>query len=87
MNSPEEERETEPETRRETLGYWGYRSAEWLAMSLPERTGRRVFETLGRVAHRRLHGVRATVAANQVPSPPDPAQPSHEQTRQKGSER
>jgi len=66
MNSPEEERETEPETRRETLGYWGYRSAEWLAMSLPERTGRRVFETLGRIAHRRLHGVRATVAANQA---------------------
>ena len=30
----------------------------------------------------------ATVAADQVPSPPDPAQtPSHEQTRQKGSER
>lgn len=66
MTSPEEERETEPETRRETLGYWGYRSAEWLAMSLPEPTGRRVFETLGRVAHRRLHGVRATVAANQA---------------------
>jgi lauroyl/myristoyl acyltransferase len=66
MTSPDEERETEPETRRETLGYWGYRSAEWLAMSLPERTGRRVFETLGRVAHRRLHGVRATVAANQA---------------------
>jgi len=66
MTSPEEERETEPETRRETLGYWGYRSAEWLAMSLPERTGRRVFEALGRVAHRRLHGVRATVAANQA---------------------
>ena len=66
MTSPGEERETEPETRRETLGYWGYRSAEWLAMSLPERTGRRVFETLGRVAHRRLHGVRATVAANQA---------------------
>lgn len=66
MTSQEEERETEPETRRETLGYWGYRSAEWLAMSLPERTGRRVFETLGRVAHRRLHGARATVAANQA---------------------
>lgn len=66
MTSQEEERETEPETRRETLGYWGYRIAEWLAMSLPERTGRRVFETLGRVAHRRLHGARATVAANQA---------------------
>ena len=66
MTSPQEEREAEPETRRETLGYWGYRGAEWLAMSLPERTGRRVFETLGRVAHRRLDGVRATVAANQA---------------------
>jgi len=66
MTSPEQERGAEPETRRETLGYWGYRSAEWLAMSLPERTGRRVFETLGRVAHRRLDGVRATVAANQA---------------------
>lgn len=54
------------ETRKETLGYWGYRSAEWLAMSLPERVGRQVFETLGRVAHRRLDGVRATVAANQA---------------------
>ena len=54
------------ETAKETLGYWGYRSAEWLAMSLPERTGRRVFETLGRMAHRRLSGVRATVAANQA---------------------
>ena len=29
------------ETPKETLGYWGYRGAEWLAMSLPERTGRR----------------------------------------------
>ena len=66
MTSPVQERDAEPETRRETLGYWGYRSAEWLAMSLPERTGRRLFETLGRVAHRRLHGVRATVAANQA---------------------
>jgi len=66
MTSPEEQRGAEPETRRETLGYWGYRSAEWLAMSLPERAGRRVFETFGRVAYRRLAGVRATVAANQA---------------------
>jgi lauroyl/myristoyl acyltransferase len=66
MTSPEEQKGAEPETRRETLGYWGYRSAEWLAMSLPERAGRRVFETLGRVAYRRLAGVRATVAANQA---------------------
>jgi lauroyl/myristoyl acyltransferase len=54
------------ETPKETLGYWGYRGAEWLAMSLPERTGRRVFETMGRVAHHRLAGVRTTVAANQA---------------------
>ena len=66
MTSPVERQEAKPETRRETLGYWGYRSAEWLAMSLPERAGRRVFETLGRVAYRRLDGVRATVAANQA---------------------
>jgi len=66
MTSPEEQRGAEPETRREVLGYWGYRIAEWLAMSLPERAGRRVFETLGRVAYRRLAGVRATVAANQA---------------------
>ena len=66
MTAPQEQRGTQPETRRETLGYWGYRSAEWLAMSLPERAGRRVFETLGRVAYRRLAGVRATVAANQA---------------------
>jgi phosphatidylinositol dimannoside acyltransferase len=66
MTSPKEGPEAEPETRRETLGYWGYRSAEWLAMSLPERAGRRVFEMLGRVAYRRLGGIRATVAANQA---------------------
>jgi phosphatidylinositol dimannoside acyltransferase len=66
MTSPKEGDEAEPETRRETLGYWGYRVAEWLAMSLPERTGRRAFETVGRVAYRRLDGVRATVAANQA---------------------
>ena len=66
MTSPEEQRGAGPETRREALGYWGYRGAEWLAMSLPERAGRRVFETLGRVAYRRLAGVRATVAANQA---------------------
>jgi len=66
MTSPKEKQETKPETGRERLGYWGYRTAEWLAMSLPERIGRRVFETVGRVAHRRLHGVRGTVAANQA---------------------
>jgi KDO2-lipid IV(A) lauroyltransferase len=35
-------------------------------MSLPERTGRRLFAAFGGLAFRRLHGVRATVAANQA---------------------
>ena len=54
------------ETTKETAAYWGYRAAEWLAMSLPERVGRSVFGWLGRTGYRRLHGVRATVAANQA---------------------
>ncbi len=33
MTSPVDATGTKPETRRETLGYWGYRTAEWLAMS------------------------------------------------------
>lgn len=54
------------ETAKETAAFWGYRGAEWLAMTLPERAGRRVFEGLGRLAHRFLPGVRRTVAANQA---------------------
>jgi KDO2-lipid IV(A) lauroyltransferase len=54
------------ETPRETAAYWAYRGLESAAMSLPERWGRRLFETFGRVAYRRLHGVRETVAANQA---------------------
>jgi phosphatidylinositol dimannoside acyltransferase len=54
------------ETTREKAAYWGYRVAEWLAMTLPETVGRRLFTTGGRIAHARLHGVRATVAANQA---------------------
>jgi len=53
------------ETSKETAAYWGYRCAEWLAMTLPEGAGRWLFETGGRLAHARLDGVRATVAANQ----------------------
>ena len=53
------------ETPKETAAYWGYRGAEWLAMTLPEGAGRWLFETGGRLAHAKLHGVRATVAANQ----------------------
>jgi phosphatidylinositol dimannoside acyltransferase len=54
------------ETAKETAAYLGYRGAEWLAMALPEAAGRLLFETGGRLAHSWLHGVRATVAANQA---------------------
>ena len=58
--------EVSKETAKETAAFWAYRGAEWLAMTLPEGTGRWLFETGGRLAHARLHGVRATVAANQA---------------------
>ena len=54
------------ETPKETAAYWCYRGAEWLAMTLPERAGSWLFQTGGRLAHARLHGVRATVASNQA---------------------
>ena len=54
------------ETPKETAAYWGYRGAEWLAMTLPEVAGRWLFEAGGRLAHAKLQGVRATVAANQA---------------------
>ena len=54
------------ETSKETAAYWAYRGAEWLAMTLPETGGRWLFGAGGRLAHSRLHGVRATVAANQA---------------------
>lgn len=57
---------TSKETPKETAAYWGYRGAEWLAMTLPERAGSWLFQTGGRLAHARLHGVRATVASNQA---------------------
>jgi len=52
------------ETAKETVAYWCYRTVEWLAMTLPERRGRRVFVALGRQAYRRMPKLRATVAAN-----------------------
>ncbi len=51
---------------RLTAAYWAYRAAERSAMRLPEGVGSRLFRSLGRVAHRTLDGVRATVAANQA---------------------
>jgi KDO2-lipid IV(A) lauroyltransferase len=57
---------TNRESRRLTAAYWAYRTVEEAAKALPERTGRRVFGALGRLAHDALPGVRATVAANQA---------------------
>ena len=54
------------ETPKEILAYWGYRSLERAAMSLPEQVGKSVFGGLGRAAHRWLPNLRATVAANQA---------------------
>jgi KDO2-lipid IV(A) lauroyltransferase len=54
------------ESWKETAAFWAYRGLERIAMSLPERVGRRVFSAFAGLAHRRLHGVRATVAANQA---------------------
>ncbi|MCI0634121.1 MAG: phosphatidylinositol mannoside acyltransferase [Actinobacteria bacterium] len=54
------------ETLKETAVYWGYRSFERLALALPERGGRRLFEALGRASFRWLPNLRRTVAANQA---------------------
>ena len=54
------------ETWRETLAYWAYRGLEALAMSLPPAVGLWAFSTVAGIAHARLDGVRATVAANQA---------------------
>ena len=53
-------------TWKQRLAYRTYRAGEWLAAALPEPVGRRVFATLGRLAHRVLPNVRATVRANQA---------------------
>lgn len=52
------------ETGREWLAYHGYRGLQRLAMTLPERQGRRLFVALGRLAFRTMPRLRATVAAN-----------------------
>jgi KDO2-lipid IV(A) lauroyltransferase len=51
---------------RLTAIYWAYRLLERVAMALPERVGRPLFDALGRLAHRLMPGVRGTVAANQA---------------------
>jgi KDO2-lipid IV(A) lauroyltransferase len=62
------------ETPKETVAYWGYRSVQRLAESMPERRGRRAFEALGRLAFRWMPNLRATVTANLarvLGAPPD----------------
>ncbi len=54
----------ERETPKQLLAFNAYRSAAWLARSLPEPLARRLFAWLGRLAHGTMDGVRATVAAN-----------------------
>jgi lauroyl/myristoyl acyltransferase len=53
---------------RETLGdrlaYWQYRSAERVAMSLPEAMGRRFFSFAGALAYRIAPRARSTVKSN-----------------------
>jgi KDO2-lipid IV(A) lauroyltransferase len=51
---------------RERVAYWVYRSVRWLARTMPERTGRRTFETLAELGFRMLPGIRATVRRNQA---------------------
>lgn len=54
----------ERETLLERLAYWQYRSAERVAMSLPENVGRRVFALAGALAFRIATGARRTVQSN-----------------------
>lgn len=56
----------ERETLKERFAFHAYRVAQRAALALPERVGRRVFETVAAAAHRFLPGVRATVSANQA---------------------
>jgi lauroyl/myristoyl acyltransferase len=51
---------------RLTAIYWAYRVLERVAMALPERVGRPLFDALGWLGHRLMPGVRGTVAANQA---------------------
>jgi phosphatidylinositol dimannoside acyltransferase len=54
------------ETLRERLIYEGYVGAAWLARTLPEPVGRSAFRSAGRLAHRWIARMRATVEANQA---------------------
>ncbi len=54
------------ETPRERIAYRAYQGVGWLGTNLPERSGRRLFALLGRLAHAGMPRLRATVAANQA---------------------
>jgi phosphatidylinositol dimannoside acyltransferase len=58
------QRPGEGETFSERLSYNLYRTAEWAARTLPERTGRRVFSALAAAQHAAAPGVRRVVAEN-----------------------
>lgn len=57
-------KESSPETVRERLAYGAFAAMERLAMALPERPGRALFEFAGTAAFRLLDGPRRTVEAN-----------------------
>lgn len=52
------------ESLNEKLGYWTYASMGWLSTKLPERAGRLLFRTGGRLAFASSRKARATVTAN-----------------------
>jgi phosphatidylinositol dimannoside acyltransferase len=51
---------------RERVAYWIFRGGRWLARSLPERAGRRTFETSAVAVYRTVPRVRETVRRNQA---------------------
>jgi len=54
------------ETPKERLAYWGYRSAEALGATIPDRIGRPIARAMGHLGYALLPGIRATVVANQA---------------------
>lgn len=52
------------ESWRERLVYHAYRTAQRLAVSMDERSGRKLFDRLGALAYRTADGVKGTVAQN-----------------------
>jgi lauroyl/myristoyl acyltransferase len=58
--------ETDDETRRETIAFHLYRSVAWLARTLPEVGGRKLFRFGGRLACDLAPATRAVVAGNQA---------------------